>query len=72
VLNVGGAITDGVSEGVLRGPVTQWVDELTDLAVGQGFDTFVLWAEGPGHLARFASENVPATREQVRCERASG
>ena len=46
VLNVGGAITDGVSEGVLRGPVAQWVDELTDLAVGQGFDTFVLWAEG--------------------------
>ena len=47
ILNLSGAITDGGSEGVLRGPVTQWVDELTDLAVGQGFDTFILWADGP-------------------------
>jgi len=70
VLNVGGQITDGASEGVLRGPATQWVDELTDLAVGYGFDTFVLWAEDPDQLARFADEIVPATREQVREERA--
>jgi alkanesulfonate monooxygenase SsuD/methylene tetrahydromethanopterin reductase-like flavin-dependent oxidoreductase (luciferase family) len=71
VLNIGGAITDGGSEGAFHGPVTQWVDELTDLAVGYGFDTFVLWAEGPGQLPRFAEEIVPAVREQVRHERAS-
>jgi alkanesulfonate monooxygenase SsuD/methylene tetrahydromethanopterin reductase-like flavin-dependent oxidoreductase (luciferase family) len=69
VLNVGGALTDGPSEGVLRGPVGQWVEELTALAVGQGFDTFVLWAEGPGQLARFAEEVVPAVRAQVAEER---
>jgi len=69
VLNVGGVITGGASEGMLRGPVGQWADELTDLAVGYGFDTFVLSADEPGQLARFAEEVVPAVREQVRQER---
>ncbi len=69
VLNVGGAITGGTSEGPFRGPATQWVDELTDLAVGYGFDTFVLWADGPDQLPRFAEEIVPAVRDQVRRER---
>jgi alkanesulfonate monooxygenase SsuD/methylene tetrahydromethanopterin reductase-like flavin-dependent oxidoreductase (luciferase family) len=69
ILNVGGAITDGPSEGPLRGPVDQWTDELTGLAVGPGFDTFVLWADGPDQLARFAEEVAPAVREQVAAER---
>lgn len=70
ILNVGGEITDGASNGVFRGPVDQWVDELTDLAVNHGFDTFILWAEGEGQLARFAEQVVPAVREQVNSERA--
>lgn len=70
VLNVGGSITDGASQGPLNGPVSQWVDELTDLAVGHGFDTFVLWSETDGQLARFAEEVVPAVRAQVAEERA--
>jgi alkanesulfonate monooxygenase SsuD/methylene tetrahydromethanopterin reductase-like flavin-dependent oxidoreductase (luciferase family) len=69
ILNVGGVITDGASEGTLRGPVGQWTEELTGLVVEHGFDTFVLWAEGPGQLARFAEEVVPAVREQVDRER---
>ena len=69
VLNIGGAITDGASEGPLRGPVDQWVDELTDLAVGQGFDTFILWADGPDQLVTFAQQVVPAVRAQVAIER---
>ena len=69
ILNVNGTITDGASTGVLRGPVDQWVEELTDLAVGFGFDTFVLWGERPDDLPRFAEEVVPAVREQVRQER---
>jgi alkanesulfonate monooxygenase SsuD/methylene tetrahydromethanopterin reductase-like flavin-dependent oxidoreductase (luciferase family) len=68
VLNVGGQITDGRSEGPFRGPVEQWVEELAGL-VGHGFDTFVLWAEGASHLARFAEEVAPATRERVAVER---
>ena len=68
VLNVGGQISDGRSEGPFRGPVEQWVEELAGL-VGHGFDTFALWAEGPAQLARFAEEVVPATRERVAGER---
>jgi alkanesulfonate monooxygenase SsuD/methylene tetrahydromethanopterin reductase-like flavin-dependent oxidoreductase (luciferase family) len=72
VLNVAGQLTDGPTEGVLRGPVGQWVEELAALALGQGFDTVVLWAEGPGQLARFAEEVVPAVRGLVAEERDAG
>ena len=70
ILNVNGVITDGPSEGPLRGPVQQWADELTELVVGYGFDTFVLWADGPDQLTRFAEQVVPAVRAQVAAERA--
>jgi alkanesulfonate monooxygenase SsuD/methylene tetrahydromethanopterin reductase-like flavin-dependent oxidoreductase (luciferase family) len=69
VVNVNGVITDGASEGLLRGPVAQWTDELTDLALAYGADTFVLWADGPDQLARYAEEVVPAVRAQVATER---
>ncbi|MDA0635747.1 LLM class flavin-dependent oxidoreductase [Nonomuraea sp. MCN248] len=69
--NVNGTITDGPSEGFLKGPAGQWVDELTDLAVGYGMDTFILWPEGDQReqLARFAEEVVPEVRRQVAAER---
>ncbi|GLX00842.1 LLM class flavin-dependent oxidoreductase [Microtetraspora sp. NBRC 16547] len=69
--NVNGTITDGGSEGFLRGPADQWADELTDLAVGYGMDTFVFWGEGDQEtqLRRFAEEVVPAVRERVALER---
>lgn len=69
VLNVGGEITAGASQGTFRGPVAQWVDELSDLALSHGFDTFVLWADGEDQLGRFAEEVVPAVREQVAAAR---
>ncbi len=69
ILNVSGTITDGASSGILQGPVNQWVDELTGLAVRYGFDTFILWAEGEDQLARFAGQVVPAVRAQVAAER---
>jgi alkanesulfonate monooxygenase SsuD/methylene tetrahydromethanopterin reductase-like flavin-dependent oxidoreductase (luciferase family) len=70
ILNVGGVITGGASEGALRGPVGQWTEELTGLVVELGFDTFVLVTEEPGQLVRFAEEVVPAVREQVTKQRA--
>ncbi len=69
VLNVNGHITDGVRGGLLRGPVEQWVDELTDFAVGYGFDTFMFWGDGEDQLPRFAEEVAPAVRAQVAAER---
>jgi alkanesulfonate monooxygenase SsuD/methylene tetrahydromethanopterin reductase-like flavin-dependent oxidoreductase (luciferase family) len=70
VLNVGGTITDGASEGTFRGPADQWVDELADLVLARGFDTFVLWADGEEQLTRFAEQVVPQTRALVAAERA--
>jgi alkanesulfonate monooxygenase SsuD/methylene tetrahydromethanopterin reductase-like flavin-dependent oxidoreductase (luciferase family) len=65
VLNLNGVITDGPSEGLLRGPVAQWVEELTTLAVEHRFDTFIFWGERPDDLPRFAEEVAPAVRAQV-------
>lgn len=72
VLNVGGEITDGRSEGFFRGPVDRWADELAELAETDGFDTFLLWAEGEGQLERFAEEVVPATRDNLGVRDAEG
>ncbi|MFI0404565.1 LLM class flavin-dependent oxidoreductase [Actinomadura sp. 3N508] len=71
--NITGTITGGASEGFLRGPASQWIDELTDLAVGSGMDTFILWAEGDQEtqIKRFAEEIAPAVRTQVAQERAA-
>lgn len=65
VLNVSGTVTDGPSEGMFRGPVTQWVDDLAEVADSYGFDTFVFWGEGDDQLDRFAQEVVPAARERL-------
>ncbi|HEX2992703.1 MAG TPA: LLM class flavin-dependent oxidoreductase [Anaerolineales bacterium] len=69
ILNVNGTITDGASNGMLQGPVDQWVDELTDLATAYSFDTFIFWGEGESQLQQFAEEVIPAVRERVAVER---
>ena len=69
ILNVNGTVTDGATNGMLQGPVNQWVDELTDLSMTYGFDTFIFWGEGDGQLQRFAEEVVPAVRSQISKER---
>lgn len=71
ILNVHGNITDGASEGLLRGPVDQWVDQLTELAVELGFDSFVVWSDGNGDMEPFIEEVAPAVREQVAAGRRS-
>lgn len=71
ILNVNGVITSGESNGMLHGPVDQWVEELTYLATRYGFDTFIFWGEGNGQLQKFAEEVVPAVREQVAQEKST-
>jgi alkanesulfonate monooxygenase SsuD/methylene tetrahydromethanopterin reductase-like flavin-dependent oxidoreductase (luciferase family) len=70
VYNIWGEI-DG-SGGFLNGDVAQWVDELTDLAVEHGMDTFVFGpsADPVPQLERFTAEVAPAVREQVARHRA--
>jgi alkanesulfonate monooxygenase SsuD/methylene tetrahydromethanopterin reductase-like flavin-dependent oxidoreductase (luciferase family) len=65
VFNVAGTITDGVSEGYLRGPADQWADELASLASEHRADTLLFWGEGADQLRRFAEEVVPATRDRL-------
>ena len=69
VYNIWGKI-DGAG-GFLQGGVTQWVDELSELSLQHGMDTFVF---GPSddpvpQLQRFVAEVVPAVREQVAASR---
>lgn len=45
VYNVSGRITDGRTEGFLHGPASQWIEELTGLAVEHGMDTFIFWPD---------------------------
>jgi alkanesulfonate monooxygenase SsuD/methylene tetrahydromethanopterin reductase-like flavin-dependent oxidoreductase (luciferase family) len=71
ILNLHGTLTEGTSNGMLHGPVDQWVDELTGLAITYRFDTFILWAEGEDQLSRFAEEVIPAVRAQIAAERTS-
>ena len=69
--NVMGNITEGASHGFLDGPVAQWVDELTELTVDMGIDSYIFApsADPAAQLARFANEVVPQVRERVASER---
>ncbi len=69
-LNVSGKIGEP-GEGLLDGPPSRWVENLTRLAVELGMDTFVFWP-ADDHVRQvelFAGEIVPAVREAVASER---
>ena len=71
VANVNGTITGAASEGFLHGPVDQWVDELTELALVHGFDGFVLWSDGdPTDQTQRFAEIAEQVRMAVARERA--
>lgn len=63
--NVSGEITESGSDGFLRGPARQWVDDLGRLREEYGFETFIFWGEGDfdEQLKRFAEDVVPAVRD---------
>ncbi len=74
IYNLMGAITSGPAQGLLQGPVSQWVEELTRFALELGFDTFVFWPGDAevGQIERFANEVVPEVREAVARGRGRG
>ena len=53
------------SDGFLIGPVDQWVELLTEIALGLGFDTFLFGdrEDTVNGLHTFANEIIPALRE---------
>lgn len=66
VLNVGGVITDGVTKEWLKGPADHWIDELTQLAADDDFDTFVFWPdEDPESQLRAFADVAEGVREAV-------
>jgi alkanesulfonate monooxygenase SsuD/methylene tetrahydromethanopterin reductase-like flavin-dependent oxidoreductase (luciferase family) len=71
--NVSGAITDRETRGLLHGPASQWIEELTGFALELGLDTFLLWPreDHVRQVTLFAREVVPAVREAVAAESGS-
>jgi alkanesulfonate monooxygenase SsuD/methylene tetrahydromethanopterin reductase-like flavin-dependent oxidoreductase (luciferase family) len=53
--------------GFLQGEAAQWIDELTELVIDHGMDTFLFGpSEDPvTQLQRFAAEVAPAVRDEV-------
>ncbi|HEX6300912.1 MAG TPA: LLM class flavin-dependent oxidoreductase [Acidimicrobiia bacterium] len=71
LVNVGGVISEGENAGPWKGPVEQWVDQLTDLVRNHGFDTFVFWPEdNPVDQINCFREVAVQVREAVAAERA--
>src|SRR5215210_4004187 len=70
VYNLSGTI-GAEGEGLLEGPASMWVEELSRFALEYGMDTFIYWpAEDPvRQVELFADEVVPAVREAVASER---
>jgi alkanesulfonate monooxygenase SsuD/methylene tetrahydromethanopterin reductase-like flavin-dependent oxidoreductase (luciferase family) len=71
IYNVMGQIQDRASAGPFNGPVDQWVDELTQLVLESGMDTFILGLpEPPGNqIERFMAEVAPRVRENLAAHR---
>jgi alkanesulfonate monooxygenase SsuD/methylene tetrahydromethanopterin reductase-like flavin-dependent oxidoreductase (luciferase family) len=68
--NVSGNI-GAEGEGLLEGPASKWVDQLTRFALELGMDTFIFWPseDRERQVELFAREVAPAVREAVTAER---
>lgn len=62
----------GTGSGLFGGTPKDWAEQLTDLAVGIGMSTFIVGADDPDFVRRFAAEVMPLTRELVAAEREVG
>lgn len=65
--NIFGRIGGGPGSTQFDGPVSQWVDDLTALAVNTGMDTFIFGAPDDNitQVRRFAEDVVPLVRANV-------
>ena len=66
--NISGRFGHGAD--FLEGDAAAWAEQLAGLALEHGTSTFVLGADDPRTLSRFAEEVVPAVRELVDAGRA--
>ncbi len=70
LLNVSGSFGIG-GAGPLQGSAAQWAEELTAMALADGVSTFIIAADDPDDLRRFAAEVAPDVSEQVTSQRYS-
>lgn len=70
LLNISGSF-EATGRGLLQGPVTQWLEELTDMALEHGISGFILASDDAGTITRFGAEVAPAVRELVAGARRS-
>ena len=68
MLNVTGEFSS-ISSGFLRGPASQWVEQLGELALVDGVSAFIIGTDDVETLELFAEEVAPALRELVAGER---
>jgi alkanesulfonate monooxygenase SsuD/methylene tetrahydromethanopterin reductase-like flavin-dependent oxidoreductase (luciferase family) len=68
--NVSGNI-GAEGDGLLEGPASKWVEQLTRFTLELGMDTFIYWPseDRERQVELFANEVVPAVREAVASER---
>lgn len=71
LLNIAGQFLPQ-SQGFLAGPVSDWVEQLTDLTIAHGTSAFILMADDRATIERFGKEVAPAVRELVARHRRSG
>ena len=64
IYNVGGRITEGRKDGLLKGPPEHLIETLISFAGELGLDNFVCWPdeEPLDQLERFAAEVIPVLR----------
>ncbi|MEO7122197.1 MAG: LLM class flavin-dependent oxidoreductase [Lacisediminihabitans sp.] len=70
LVNIGGQFSPSHG-GFLQGPSEQWVEELLPYVIDDGVGTFLVAADDPDTMQRFAAEVAPALREAVARENAS-
>jgi alkanesulfonate monooxygenase SsuD/methylene tetrahydromethanopterin reductase-like flavin-dependent oxidoreductase (luciferase family)/hemerythrin-like domain-containing protein len=71
LLNVSGEFSPDNS-GLLHGTTAQWVEQLAEMALNDGFSTFIIGSDDSEVLERFGNEVAPAVRELVASEREYG
>ena len=69
LLNISGSF-EPAGRGLLQGPVTQWVEEITEMALLHGISGFILASDDAGAITRFGAEVAPAVRQLVAGARA--
>jgi hypothetical protein len=68
LLNINGEFAPSGS-GFLQGPPRQWAEQLAEVTLTYGTSAFILAADDPATIERYAADVAPAAWELVAAER---